>query len=101
MMKILKLLKMVLSCSRTMEQFKMSSSQKKKKTKTSFTCTPLRSYHLSSPKHEPQPILEYTKPDHDSTNLKDVPKIFHNIIRHTLLPRCGTYDADTDLCIIS
>ena len=98
MMKILKLLKMMLSCSRTMEQFKMSSSQR---TKTSFTCTPLRSYHLSSPKHEPQPILEYTKPDHDSTNLKDVPKIFHNIIRHTLLPRCGTFDADTNLCIIS
>ena len=98
-MKILKLLKMMLSCSRTMEQFKMSSSQR---TKTSFICTPLRSYHLSSPKHEPQPILEYTKPDHDSTNLKDVPKIFHNMIRHTLLPRCGTFDVVTyiDLCIM-
>jgi hypothetical protein len=98
MMKILKLLKMMLSCSRTMEQFKMSSSQR---TKTSFTSTHLRSYHLSSPKHEPQHILEYTKPDHDSTNLKDVPKIFHNMIRHTLLPRCETFDVDTDLCIIS
>lgn len=99
MMKIQKLLKMMLSCSRTMEQFKMSSSQR---TKTSFICTPLRNYHLSSPKREPQPILEYTKPDHDSTNLQDVPKIIHNMIRHTLLPRCGTFDAitDTDLCIM-
>ena len=67
MMKIQKLLKMMMSCSRTMEQFKMSSSQR---TKTSFICTPLISYHQSSPKHEPQPILEYTKPNHDSTNLK-------------------------------
>jgi len=51
-----------------------------------------------------QLILECTKPDHDfnSTNLQDVPKILHNIIWHTLLPRCGTFDVvtDTDLCII-
>jgi len=49
-------------------------------------------------------IVEYTKPDHpfNSTNLKDVPKILHNMIRHTFLPRSGTFDAvsDTDLCIM-
>ena len=58
---------MMLSYSRTMEQFKMSSSQR---TETSFICTSSISYHLSSPKYEPQPILEYTKPDHHSTNFK-------------------------------
>jgi len=49
-------------------------------------------------------IVEYTKPDHpfNSTNLKDVPKILHNMIRHTLLPRSGTLEAvsNTDLCIM-
>ncbi|XP_039683064.1 uncharacterized protein [Medicago truncatula] len=49
-------------------------------------------------------IVEYTKPDlpFNSTNLKDVPKILHNMIRHTLLPRSGTFEAvtDTDLCIM-
>jgi len=49
-------------------------------------------------------IVEYTKPDlpFNFTNLKDVPKILHNMIRHTLLPRSGTFDAvsDTDLCIM-
>ena len=49
-------------------------------------------------------IIEYTKPDlpFNSTNLKDVPKILHNMIRHTLLPRSGTFEAvtDTDLCIM-
>jgi hypothetical protein len=51
-----------------------------------------------------QLILEYTKPNLDftSTNLKDAPKILHNMIRHTILPRCGTFDAitDLDLCIL-
>ena len=46
---------MMMSFSRTMEQFKMSSSQR---SKTSFICTPLINYHSSSPKHEPQPIPE-------------------------------------------
>ncbi|AES97256.1 hypothetical protein MTR_5g047870 [Medicago truncatula] len=49
-------------------------------------------------------IVEYTKPDlpFNSTNLKDVPKILHNMIRHTLLPRSGTFEVvtDTDLCIM-
>ena len=49
-------------------------------------------------------IVEYTKPylPFNSYNLKDVPKILHNMIRHTLLPRNGTFDAvsDTDLCIM-
>ncbi|AET03785.2 hypothetical protein MTR_8g075670 [Medicago truncatula] len=47
---------------------------------------------------------EYIKPNHDinSTNLEDTPKILHNMIRHTLLPRCGSFEVitDTDLCII-
>jgi len=51
-----------------------------------------------------QLILEYTKPtlEFNSTNLKDAPKILHNMIRHTILPKCGTFDAitDTDLCIL-
>jgi len=51
-----------------------------------------------------QLILEYTKPklEFNSTNLKDAPKILHNMTRHTLLPRCGTFDAITviDLCIL-
>jgi len=49
-------------------------------------------------------IVEYTQPDHpfNSTNLKDVPKILQNMIRHTLLPKSGTFDAvsDTYLCIM-
>jgi len=51
-----------------------------------------------------QLILEYTKPEleFNSTNLKDAPKILHNMIRHTILPRCGTFDVITnlDLCIL-
>ncbi|KEH38062.1 hypothetical protein MTR_2g460520 [Medicago truncatula] len=51
-----------------------------------------------------QLLEEYIKPNHDinSTNLEDTPKILHNMIRHTLLPRCGSFKAitDTDLCII-
>jgi len=51
-----------------------------------------------------QLVLEFTKPEHDfnSTNLKDIPKIFHNMIRHTILPRCGSFEAvtDIDFCII-
>ena len=51
-----------------------------------------------------QLILEYTKPglEFNSTNLKDAPKILHNMIKHTILPRCGTFDAITnlDLCIL-
>ena len=49
-------------------------------------------------------IVEYTKPDlpFNSTNLKDVPKILHNMIRHTLVPKSGTFEAviDTNLCIM-
>jgi len=49
-------------------------------------------------------IVEYTKPDlpFNSTYLKDVPKILHNMIRHTMLPRSGTFDAvsNTDLCVM-
>jgi len=49
-------------------------------------------------------ISEYTKPDHDfnSTNIQDVLKILNNMIWHTLLPRCRTFDdvTDTYLCII-
>ena len=51
-----------------------------------------------------QLVLEFTKPEHDfnSTNLKDIPKIFHNMIRHTILPRCGSFEVvtDIDLCIM-
>jgi len=51
-----------------------------------------------------QLLIEYIKPNHElnSTNLKDTPKILHNMIRHTLLPRCGSFKVitDTDLCII-
>jgi len=51
-----------------------------------------------------QLVLEFVKPEHDfnSTNLKDIPKIFHNMIRHTILHRCGSFEAvtDIDLCII-
>jgi len=51
-----------------------------------------------------QLILEYTKPNlaFNSTNLKDTHKILHNMIRHNLLPRCGSFEVvtDTDLCII-
>jgi len=51
-----------------------------------------------------QLVLEFTKPEYDfnSTNLEDIPKIFHNMIRHTVLPRCGSFEAitDIDLCII-
>ena len=51
-----------------------------------------------------QLILEYTKPtfDFNSTNLKDAPKFLHNMIIHTILPRCGTFEVVTniDLCIL-
>jgi len=51
-----------------------------------------------------QLITLYTQPDFvfKSASLEDVPKILHNMIRHTLLPRCGSFDvvSDTDLCII-
>jgi len=51
-----------------------------------------------------QLILEYTKPELEfkSTNLRDAPKILHNMIRHTILPRCGIFDAitDLDMCIL-
>jgi len=51
-----------------------------------------------------QLIIEYTKPEleFNSTNLRDAPKVLHNMIRHTILPRCGTFDAitDLDLCIL-
>jgi len=46
----------------------------------------------------------YTKENHtfNSTNLEEVPKILHNMIRHTLVPKCGSFDvvSDMDLCII-
>lgn len=49
-------------------------------------------------------IAEYTKPDLplNSTNLKDVPNFLHNMVRHNLLPRSGTFEAvsDTNLCIM-
>ena len=51
-----------------------------------------------------QLVLEYTKPklDFNCTNLKGIPKIFHNMIRHTILPKCGSFKVVTniDLCII-
>jgi len=51
-----------------------------------------------------QLIIKYTKENKtfNSTNLEDTPKILHNMIRHTLLPRCGSFDviSDIDLCII-
>ena len=51
-----------------------------------------------------QLLENYIKPNDDvnSTNLEDTPKILHNMIRHTLLPRCGSFEVitDTDLCII-
>jgi len=51
-----------------------------------------------------QLVLEYTKRERDfnSTNLKDITKIIHNMIRHTILPTCGSFDAVTEiyLCII-
>jgi len=51
-----------------------------------------------------QLITKYTKEKltFNSTNLVDVPKILHNMIRHTLVPKCGSFDVvyDMDLCII-
>jgi len=51
-----------------------------------------------------QLIVKYTKENltFNSTNLVDVPKILHNMIRHTLAPKCGSFDvvSDMDLCII-
>ncbi|AES97002.2 hypothetical protein MTR_5g044090 [Medicago truncatula] len=51
-----------------------------------------------------QLIIKYTKENKifNSTNLEDTPKILHNMIRHTLLPRCGSFDviSDIDMCII-
>lgn len=49
-------------------------------------------------------IVKYTKENHtfNSTNLEDTPKILHNMIRHCLLPRCGSFElvSDIDLCFI-
>jgi len=49
-------------------------------------------------------IINYTKTDRtfNSINLKDTPKVLHNMIRYTLLPRCGSFDvvSNIDLCII-
>jgi len=51
-----------------------------------------------------QLIAKYTKENFtfNSTNLVDVPKILHNMIRHTLVPKYGYFDvvSDMDLCII-
>jgi len=51
-----------------------------------------------------QLIINYTKVDRtfNSTNLEDTPKFLHNMIRHSLFPRCGSFDvvSDIDLCII-
>ncbi|KEH15728.1 hypothetical protein MTR_0611s0030, partial [Medicago truncatula] len=51
-----------------------------------------------------QLIIKYTKENNtfNSTNLEDVPKILHNMVRHTLVPKCGSFDvvSDMDLCII-
>jgi len=51
-----------------------------------------------------QLIAKYTKDTFtfNSTNLVDVPKILHNMIRHTLVPKSGSFDvvSDMDLCII-
>ena len=51
-----------------------------------------------------QLLAEYIKPNctSNSTNFKDTPKILHNMIRHTLLPRCGSFEVitDADLCIM-
>jgi len=51
-----------------------------------------------------QLIFKYTKENltFNSTNLVEVPKIFHNMIRHTLVPKYGSFDvvSDMDLCII-
>ncbi|KEH17115.1 hypothetical protein MTR_0043s0140 [Medicago truncatula] len=51
-----------------------------------------------------QLIIKYTKENHtfNSTNLEDVPKILHNMVRSTLVPKCGSFDvvSDMDLCII-
>jgi hypothetical protein len=50
-------------------------------------------------------IIKYTKENQvfNSTNLEDVPKILHNMIRHTLVHKCGSFDvvSDIDLCIIN
>jgi len=47
-----------------------------------------------------QLLAEYIKPNcaSNSTNFKDTPKILHNMIRHTLLPRCGSFEVITDAC---
>jgi len=51
-----------------------------------------------------QLIAKYTKENltFNSTNLVDVLKILHKMIRHTLVPKCGSFDvvSDMDLCII-
>jgi len=51
-----------------------------------------------------QLIIKYTKENQtfNSTNLKDIPKILHNMVRHTLVPKCGSFHVVSviDLCII-
>jgi len=46
-----------------------------------------------------QLIVKYNKENltFNPTNLVDVPKILHNMIRHILVPKCGSFDIVSDM----